>query len=72
MTNHSERNPGMRRDEDLDPGQTPPETDPVLATPPAPAPSTPPKPKVVVLATAVVAGFLALMFVIAYFAGALG
>ena len=53
MTNHSERNPGMRRDEDLEPGQTPPESDPVLAT-------------------AVVAGFLALMFVIAYFAGALG
>ncbi|TLP77368.1 DUF6480 family protein [Nesterenkonia sphaerica] len=65
-------NPGLRRAEDLEPGQTPPESDAELATPPAPAPSRPPKSKVVMMILVGVVGFLVLLLIIAYFAGALG
>lgn len=65
-------NPGMRSAADLEPGQTPPESNSATATPPAPAPSRPPNNKLVLGIAAAVIGLLLVLVFVGYIAGLIG
>lgn len=58
--------------EGLQPGQTPPESNSATASPPAPAPSKPPKAKVIITIAVIVAALLVGMFFVGYISGIIG
>ncbi len=66
------QNPGMRSAADLEPGQTPPESNSATATPPAPAPSSPPNGKLILGIVGAVIALLVILVFVGYIAGLLG
>lgn len=66
------RDPSLNDDGDLEPGQTPPESNSATATPPAPAPTKPPKSNAII--TVMVVAIVALIGVLflGYIAGIIG
>lgn len=59
-------------DVNLEPGQTPPESNSATASPPAPAPSKPPKSNAIITVAVVIAIILVGLFFFGYIAGIIG
>ncbi len=66
------QSPGPPSSGDLDPGETPPESNSATATPPAPAPTKPPKSNVIITVAVIVVVLLVGLIFLGYMAGIIG